>query len=106
MEEGSSKTQGRVVCVTGATGFIAGHIVEELLKAGYHVRATVRDRSNTTRTYHLSVLRERYCASSTDRKEEPPSLTLYEADLLKEGSFDSAFDGNLKIPLPNFHNRF
>jgi len=31
------------VCVTGASGFIAAHIVRELLARGYRVRGTVRD---------------------------------------------------------------
>ena len=31
------------VLVTGATGFIAGHCVKELLENGYAVRGTVRD---------------------------------------------------------------
>lgn len=35
--------------VTGATGYIASHIVKELLDQGFRVRATVRDPSNTKR---------------------------------------------------------
>lgn len=33
----------RPICVTGASGFIASHIVEQLLAAGHRVRGTVRD---------------------------------------------------------------
>src|SRR4051794_34705079 len=33
----------RPIVVTGASGFIASRIVEELLGRGYHVRGTVRD---------------------------------------------------------------
>lgn len=33
----------RPICVTGASGFVASHIVEQLLAAGHHVRGTVRD---------------------------------------------------------------
>ncbi|KAH6904568.1 hypothetical protein BKA70DRAFT_1373387 [Coprinopsis sp. MPI-PUGE-AT-0042] len=33
---------GKLVLVTGVTGFIAGHIADHLLQAGYHVRGTAR----------------------------------------------------------------
>jgi hypothetical protein len=36
---------GKVVCVTGAAGFIASWIVKFLLQRGYTVRGTVRDPS-------------------------------------------------------------
>jgi nucleoside-diphosphate-sugar epimerase len=35
--------QGARVCVTGATGFLGGHLVRALLAAGAHVRVLVRD---------------------------------------------------------------
>ncbi|MGX1808130.1 NAD-dependent epimerase/dehydratase family protein [Nocardia sp. NPDC055321] len=41
------------VLVTGATGFVAGHCITELLEHGYRVRATVRDLSETGRRAHL-----------------------------------------------------
>ena len=37
------------VVVTGATGYIASHIVRVLLEQGFQVRATVRDPSNMAR---------------------------------------------------------
>lgn len=37
---------GKTVCVTGASGYIAGHLVAQLLEAGYKVRGTVRSLSN------------------------------------------------------------
>ncbi|KAK4411087.1 Tetraketide alpha-pyrone reductase 1 [Sesamum angolense] len=59
----------KVVCVTGASGYIASWLVKLLLLRGYTVKATVRNL----------------------RAEE--RLHLCEANLLEEGSFDSAVDG-------------
>ena len=36
-----------LILVTGASGFIASHIVDELLERGYHVRGTVRNAAKT-----------------------------------------------------------
>ena len=45
-QEGRRETMrgsGKVVCVTGASGYIASWLVKLLLQRGYTVRATVRD---------------------------------------------------------------
>jgi len=34
---------GSLVLVTGSNGFIAGHVIDHFLLAGYRVRGTVRD---------------------------------------------------------------
>ncbi|MEV0298455.1 aldehyde reductase [Nocardia sp. NPDC050710] len=47
------------VLVTGATGFIAGHCIAELLEHGYAVRATVRDLGNAGKRAHLVALAQR-----------------------------------------------
>ncbi|EGD76712.1 hypothetical protein PTSG_12676 [Salpingoeca rosetta] len=73
------------VCVTGASGYIATHIVQQLLEAGYHVRGTVRDPSNEAKTKVLMAIAEK--AQAADR------LELVKADLLDEGSFDEAVKG-------------
>ncbi|TKY67828.1 Tetraketide alpha-pyrone reductase 1 [Spatholobus suberectus] len=73
---------GKVVCVTGASGFIASWIVKFLLQRGYTVRATVRDPSNPKKVEHLLKLE--------GAKER---LHLFKADLLEEGSFDSVVEG-------------
>ncbi|DAC33832.1 MAG TPA: NAD-dependent epimerase/dehydratase family protein, partial [Candidatus Poseidoniales archaeon] len=41
---------GRRVLVTGANGFLANHLVRDLLAEGYTVVATVRDLSDPVRT--------------------------------------------------------
>ena len=41
----SHDEEGKLVCVTGASGYIASWIVKFLLEHGYTVRATVRDPS-------------------------------------------------------------
>ena len=38
----------KVVCVTGASGYIASWLVKLLLQRGYTVKATVRDTSQCT----------------------------------------------------------
>ncbi len=42
-----------LVLVTGATGYIAGHCIRELLEHGYRVRGTVRSLADPTKTEHL-----------------------------------------------------
>lgn len=74
--------QGKIVCVTGATGYIASWLVKLLLNRGYTVRATVRDPSDPKKVGHLHAL---------DGAKE--RLNLFPANLLEEGSFDAAVEG-------------
>ena len=46
-------TMDKPICVTGATGFIAAHIVQQLLEKGYKVHGTVRD---VNKAVHLKNL--------------------------------------------------
>lgn len=39
-------TQKGTVLVTGASGYIASHVIKELLERGYHVIGTVRSVAN------------------------------------------------------------
>lgn len=74
--------EGKTVCVTGASGYIASWIVNLLLLRGYTVKASVRDPNDPRKTEHLLGLegaRER--------------LQLFKANLLEESSFDSVIDG-------------
>ncbi|GKD71149.1 tetraketide alpha-pyrone reductase 1-like protein [Tanacetum coccineum] len=74
--------EGKVVCVTGASGFIASWLVKLLLARGYSVHATVRSLGDPKKTEHLLAL---------DGAKE--RLSLYEANLIEDGSFDSAVKG-------------
>eukprot|EP00253_Pinus_taeda_P025129 PITA_25129 len=71
-----------IVCVTGATGFIASWLVKRLLDKGYTVHATVRDPENKAKVKHL-----------LDISEGGEKLKLFRADLIEEGSFDAAING-------------
>jgi dihydroflavonol-4-reductase len=70
------------VCVTGATGFVAGAIVEELLGNGYLIRGTTRDPERAWRDRHVTGL------PGADEQ-----LDLVAADLMTPGSFDNAVAG-------------
>ncbi|OIW05590.1 hypothetical protein TanjilG_23376 [Lupinus angustifolius] len=75
-------SSGKVVCVTGGSGFIASWIIKFLLQRGYTVRATLRNPSDAKKVHHLLQL---------DGAKE--RLHLYKADLLEQGSFDSVVQG-------------
>lgn len=68
------------VCVTGASGFIASHIVKQLLEQGYRVRGTVR-KSSQNYPFLLAL------------PGAAEQLELVEADLLAAGSYDKAVEG-------------
>ncbi|XP_073129249.1 phenylacetaldehyde reductase-like [Henckelia pumila] len=73
--------KGKVVCVTGASGYIASWLVRFLLEAGYTVNATVRNLNDPKKVEHLKELE-----GANER------LHLFEANLVEEGSFDSVLD--------------
>ncbi|KAI4373662.1 hypothetical protein MLD38_011765 [Melastoma candidum] len=77
-----SSGAGKVVCVTGASGYIASWLVKFLLHKGYTVKASVRDPSDPKKTEHLRSLE-----GAQER------LQLFKANLLEEGSFDSIVEG-------------
>lgn len=72
--------KSKPILVTGATGYIAGWIIERLLKQGYTVHATVRDPSKKNKIQHLYDLAE----------QSSGHIQFFKADLLETGSFDEA----------------
>jgi NADPH:quinone reductase-like Zn-dependent oxidoreductase len=48
--------RGQTICVTGASGFIASHCVQQLLATGYTVHGTVRSLTNPNKVAHLKAL--------------------------------------------------
>ena len=71
------------VVLTGGTGYLGGHILSQLLDAGYDVRLTSRNPEKTKSQPWIKDL----MAKHTD------TLSFYAADLEKEGSFDEAMIG-------------
>lgn len=69
------------VCVTGATGFIARHIIFQLLQAGHTVVGTVRSVQNEEKMRYLKFLQSKF----------PSHLHLFEANLNTMGDFDKPF---------------
>lgn len=71
------------VLVTGATGYVAGWLIKDLLDAGLTVHAAVRDPSNSAMIAPL----ERLAAQS------PGRIRFFRTDLLKDGSYGAAMQG-------------
>ena len=78
-----STEQTQTILVTGATGYLASWAIKQLLEQGQTVHATVRDVNAQQKHQHLLDIAEK--ASGT--------LTLFNADLLTEGSFAEAMTG-------------
>lgn len=64
-------SKGPIVLVTGASGYIALHVVQQLLQQGFRVRGTVRSLHNKTKVGPLRSMQ------NADRL-----LELVEADLM------------------------
>jgi len=66
----------QIAVVTGASGYVANHVIQKLLDKGYHVRGTVRNKAKAEKLSKLF-----------------PQLELFDADLLKDDSFDEVVKG-------------
>ena len=75
---------GRVL-VTGANGFLANHLVRDLLSRGYTVVGTVRDLSDPARTEHLRAHAEKLGC--------PERLELTEANVLDADPWEDLLRG-------------
>lgn len=71
------------VLVTGATGYVAGWLVRDLLAAGVTVHAAVRDPESAEKLHHLKALAE----------NSSGEIRFFRADLLDDGAFAEAMRG-------------
>eukprot|EP01084_Bolivina_argentea_P000564 1060_1 len=74
----NSKDKNITVCVTGASGFIGAHCVNQLLLKGYNVNGTIRGDPSSDKYKWLYQL------------GESKSVKLFQANLLTPNSFDAA----------------
>jgi dihydroflavonol-4-reductase len=74
--------QEQPILVTGASGYIALHVVQQLLQAGHGVRGTVR-----------SLVREAELRAALGGAEATEKLGFVEADLMADAGWDEAVDG-------------
>lgn len=68
----SAATNSPMVLVTGASGYLASHVVHQLMQKGYRVRGTVRNLKNEKKVKPLRELEQNTSGS----------LDLVEADLM------------------------
>jgi len=77
----SALLPGDRILVTGGSGYIASHVVQQLLEGGFEVRATVRNPDDVDKTAHLRGF------EGADR------LELVAADLTRAGDFHEPVKG-------------
>ena len=74
-----------LIVVTGATGFVGKHVIAELMRAGYPVRATLRDMGKADAV--------RATLATLVGREAPVGIELVRADLLADGNWASVMEG-------------
>ncbi|MDC0214765.1 NAD-dependent epimerase/dehydratase family protein [Gammaproteobacteria bacterium] len=87
MSKNAITAQSGPVVVTGSGGFIGSHIVLNLVKRGYQVRACVRDASNEVNNAHLKSMNQ----------IGPGSVELYSCDMMLAGAYDTVFKGAVAV---------
>lgn len=75
--------KGDLVLVTGATGYIGSHVVEELIAAGYKVRGT--SRTSEKAQYLVDYINKTFGNGHLEVVEVP--------DMVAEGAYDEAVKG-------------
>jgi nucleoside-diphosphate-sugar epimerase len=75
----SALPEGSLILLTGATGFVSAHIIQQLLRRGYRVRGTVRNLSKAE-----------WLANELFREEA--SEGAFELVLVEDMAVDNAFD--------------
>ena len=71
------------VLVTGATGYVAGWIINKLLDNGITVHAAVRDPNDGNKISHLKNLEQK----------SQGKIIFFKSELLEDGSYLEAMDG-------------
>lgn len=75
--------KSKPVLVTGATGYVAGWLVKELLDAGITVHAAVRNPDGAEKLKYLNKI----------AAESKGKIKYFKSDLLAEGSYEEAMHG-------------
>ncbi|KAI5666151.1 hypothetical protein M9H77_16004 [Catharanthus roseus] len=85
--EGENENNGKRVCVTGGTGFVASSLIFKLLQTGYSVNTTLRSFPEKKKdiTYLTNL------AGASER------LQIFNADLDKPDSFGPAIEGCIGV---------
>ncbi len=90
------------ILVTGATGFLGGYLVEELVKTGYHITALVRKESNRKKLQDLSILTidadlvNKEQVHSAFRSVPKHTTVIHCAALLRNASYAEYYDAHVE----------
>lgn len=80
-------SEPKTIFVTGASGFIAKHIVLQLLEAGYNVRGSVRNQAKA------DEVRRAVASHLKDAANLDARLSFVELDLTSDDGWEQALDG-------------